>query len=215
MKRVMKLLKRVRGVSTPFGGVSWGEAADEKHLRFAFSIGFDLHLLQAVAITAAGSSESDSTKSYTGMRILVEESTRRAGFSIDIPESVAGLSAEATADRFQTCIGEISARIQAVKESNILLFSLGAWLADVVACSKIAHSTDPGDMREMLTSLRDRFAGVRDGTRELAASPRIARDLDEIHETVDALASRDSESVAEFDALADRAMGVFQCLKGD
>ena len=207
--KLLNFFRRIRGVSTPFGGFSLGEETVDKHLKDAFSLGFDLNLLQGLGIMNAG---KEDIAAYNSQRVLLEERAKRAGFPMDLPVSVSDMSGNEVVDRFKNLNQEILARLQAVKESYFLPFSLGRWLADTLSATAGAQSANPKQISQLFAGVIDRFDLAKQGARELGASSAIVRDLSGLHDHISKLSKLNQVTSVQYAAVSEKSLDIFKRL---
>lgn len=200
MNRLTKLLRRIRGFSTPLGGLSF-DPQPKNMSKDAFSIGFDLNLLSNLGLFMASSNISEPD-AYDSQRILLDERAARAGIKLELPISVVNSTPEEVSLLFKKLNQEASARLQAVHESNALPYSLGRWLAEILAATSGAQSASPEQIGQLFSPLITRFEHVIEGAHELGASRASKRALSALRDELTKMSKQQTVTNEQYALIA-------------
>ena len=209
--RILDFFRRIRGVSTPSGGISLGEKTVDKNLANALCIGFDLNLLQGLGMMNAG---SEDVEAYNNKRVILDERLKRAGFSFDLPISVAEMSVDEVAASFRHLNNDILVRFKAVKESYCLPFLTGCWLADALSAAAAAQIANPSQITQLFSAVIGRFEQARLGAKELGASPAIMKDLSALRDRLLSLSKEAQVTSEQYRAVSEESLELLGHLMG-
>ncbi len=209
--RILDFFRRIRGVSTPSGGISLGEKTLDKNLDNALCIGFDLNLLQGLGMMNAG---SEDIEAYNNKRVILDERLKRAGFSFDLPISVAEMSVDEIAASFKHLNNDILVRFQAVKESYCLPFLTGCWLADALSAAAAAQIANPSQITQLFSAVIGRFEQAKLGAKELGASPAIMKDLFALRDRLLSLSKEAQVTSEQYGVVSEESLELLGHLMG-
>jgi hypothetical protein len=209
--RILDFFRRIRGVSTPFGGISSGEKAVDKNLDNALCIGFDLNLLQGLGMMNAG---SEDIEAYNNKRVILDERLKRAGFSFDLPISVAEMSVDEVAASFKHLNNDILVRFKAVKKSYSLPFLTGCWLADTLSAAAAAQIANPSQITQLFSAVIGRFEQAKLGAKALGASPAIMKDLSALRDRLLSLSKEAQVTAEQYGVVSEESLQLLRHLTG-
>jgi hypothetical protein len=211
LKILSDMMSKIKGVNikTPIVDFSIDTNKSDKYLKSSFSLGYDLNLLQYLALLSAGKADIEA---YNSQRILIEESAKQIGFSLDIPVSVVKMSPKEAYDQFRKLIQETSARLQAIKESYLIPFSLGRWLSDTLSCTAMAQSVPSNEIPNLFLPVINRFEQARSAAQELGASTAIIKSLSELRDKLSYLSKQSSIKPNHYSEIFEKSSTIFHKL---
>jgi hypothetical protein len=210
IRRLIRLLRRIRGVSTPLGGFSF-ETASTDTSKDAFSLGFDLNLLHGLGLLLVSAGGKD-IGAYDDQRVLLEERAARAGIKLNLPISVVGIPPNEVASLFKKLNRETRIRLQAIHESYGLSFSLGRWLAEVLSATSAAQVATPIQVDQLFSPLIARFDKVKKGASELCASSATMRDLSDLRDELAHLKKQQQVTRKQYTTISGNVLDLFKRL---